>query len=199
QIADARTALSRLPFPQKSLGLEFQRYLLPSSLIQSTAAPVRSRAKRMIQGKLTVEQVARALYGYVAGLPPPQSGEGKGDALSVVTSGHGSRAGKTRTLVALLRAVGVPARVVGGIRLGATAKKRTTISWVEALVGEVWVPMDPTGGYFAWLPNTYLALYRNDLPLLIHTKQVPVEYGFVIRQITRSEAFVADQPHARYS
>jgi transglutaminase-like putative cysteine protease len=112
----------------------------------------------------------RALYIYVADLPTVPSGEGKGDALSVVTAGRGSRAGKTRALVALLRSVGVPARVVGGIRLGDTPKKRTTISWVEALVGETWAPMDPTDGYFAWLPNTHLALYRNDLPLLIHTK-----------------------------
>ncbi len=141
-----------------------------------------------------IEQVMRALYVYVADLPTVPSSEGKGDALSVVTAGRGSRAGKTRALVALLRSVGVPARVVGGIRLGDTSKKHTTISWVEALVGETWAPMDPTGGYFAWLPNTHLALYRNDLPLLIHTKRVPVEYSFTIRQITRGEAFAADQP-----
>jgi hypothetical protein len=99
--------------------------------------------------------------------------------------------GKTRALVALLRAAGIPARIVGGIRLGDSARKRTTISWVEARVGDAWVPMDPTAGYFAWLPNTYLALYRNDLPLLIHTRKVPVEYAFFIRPVSRNAVLPA--------
>jgi hypothetical protein len=115
----------------------------------------------------------------------------KNDALSVITRERGSRVGKTRALVALLRAVGIPARVVGGIRLGDTAHKQTTITWVEAWVGDTWIPMDPATSYFAWLPNTYLALYRDDLPLLIHTRTVPVEYTFFIRQVPRSATFPA--------
>jgi len=59
--------------------------------------------------------------------------------------------------------------------------------------------MDPTDGYFAWLPNTHLALYRNDLPLLIHTKRVPVEYGLLSARLTRGEAFAADQPSVQNS
>jgi len=62
------------------------------------------------------------------------------------------------------------------------------------LIGETWVPMDPAEGYFAWLPNTYLALYRNDLPLLIHTRRVPVEYTFFIRQLTRTAALATGHP-----
>ncbi len=198
QIADASAVLPPLPFPQPPSTPELQRYLAPSPLIQSTTSLVQNRARRLIpkkstRGPTTVEQVTRALYTYVASLSGTQSSESKSDALTVITSGSGSRVGKTRALVALLRSVGIPARIVGGIRLGDTAKKRTTISWVEAMIGEAWVPLDPTGGYFAWLPNTYLALYRNDLPLLIHTKHVPVEYAFTIRQLTRSEALAADQ------
>jgi hypothetical protein len=125
-------------------------------------------------------------------LPSPELGSEKSDALTVLKGERGGRAGKTRALVALLRAVGIPARVVGGIRLGDTTRKRTTISWAEALIGDTWVPLDPAGGHFAWLPNTYLALYRNDLPLLIHSRQVPVEYTFFIHQTTRNAAFAAD-------
>lgn len=198
QIADARSELPQVPFPTKPPFAK-SRYLQPSPSIQSDTPQIRTQAKRLTKGKTTLPQVVHALYSHIAALPAAPSGEGGDDALAVLTTGRGGRAGKTRALVALLRASGVPARVVGGIRLGDSAKKRTTISWAEALLGETWVPMDPAGGYFAWLPNTYLALYRNDLPLLVHTRQVPVEYSFTIRQVTRSEALVAGQPVARES
>jgi hypothetical protein len=124
-----------------------------------------------------------------------------GPAQGVLSEGRRARGNQVD--IELARAAGPRRRRtdadLGGIRLGDTPKKRTTISWVEALVGETWAPMDPTDGYFAWLPNTHLALYRNDLPLLIHTKRVPVEYGFAIRQITQGEAFAADQPSVQNS
>lgn len=200
QIADARTELPVLPFPSTTIASEFSQYLLPSTLIQSDAPAIHAHAQRLVQGQNQVAQVVQTLYAYIAALPQPDMEKienEKSDALSVLTAGRGSRAGKTHALVALLRAAGIPARVVGGIRLGDTARKRTTISWAEALIGSTWVPMDPAGGYFAWLPNTYLALYRNDLPLLIHTRQVAVEYTFFIRQLTRSAALAADQPPAQ--
>ncbi|MBI3801757.1 MAG: hypothetical protein HY268_32910 [Deltaproteobacteria bacterium] len=193
QIADARTAVLPVPFPLKGIAPEFKSYLSLSSLIQSDAAMVRARAQRLVLGSRQADQAVWALYQHVAAFAAPNVGNEKNDALAVITAQRGSRFGKTRALVALLRAAGIPARVVGGIRLGDTARKRTTISWAEALIGDTWVPMDPTGGYFAWLPNTYLALYRNDLPLLIHTRQVPVEYTFFIRQLTRTAALATDR------
>ncbi len=66
--------------------------------------------------------------------------------------------------------------------------------WAEAFVGRRWVPLDPAGGYLGWLPNTYLALYRNDLPLLGHTRQVSVDYSFVIRRLSPSAALDIDAP-----
>lgn len=198
QIADARSELPQLPLPAKSPP-EQARYLQPSLAIQSNASSIRNLVKRLHKGEATLPRVVRALYHHVAALPAAPESEDGNDALAVLTAGQGGRAGKTRALVALLRASGIPARVVGGIRLGDSAKKRTTISWAEAWLGTTWVPMDPAGGYFAWLPNTYLALYRNDLPLLVHTRQVPVEYSFTIRQVTRSEALVAGQPAAHES
>ncbi len=196
QIADARTRLPVAPFPLTTIPSGLRQYLLPSALIQSDTPQVHARAQRLVQGSKRVDQAMWVLYQHVAALPTPKTGNEKSDALSVLKAEHGGRFGKTRALVALLRAAGIPARVVGGIRVGDTAQKRTTISWTEALVGDTWVPMDPSGGYFAWLPNTYLALYRNDLPLLIHTRRVPVEYTFFIRQTTRTAVFATDQPAA---
>lgn len=186
QIVDAGTTVPTVEFPPTDTPLTLQSYLAPSAQIQSDAEAVRVQAAALTQASTRTGQAVWSMYQYVSTLLPPETGREKNDALSVINAGRGGRVGKTRALVALLRAVGVPARIVGGIRLGDTARKRTTISWVEAHIGDSWVPMDPTAGYFAWLPNTYLALYRNDLPLLIHTRKVPVEYIFFIRPVSRN-------------
>ncbi|NOT58390.1 MAG: hypothetical protein HOP18_27660 [Deltaproteobacteria bacterium] len=186
QIADTTKEVPRVPFPLSRDQSSRRAYLNPSPFIQSDQPTVHAHAQQVIRGAGRADLVLRALHQYVAALPSPKEASEKNDALSVITNARGSRMGKTRALVALLRAVGIPARIVGGIRLGDTAHKRTTISWVEAWVGDTWVPMDPAAGYFAWLPNTYLALYRDDLPLLIHTRTVPVTYTFFIRQVPRS-------------
>lgn len=189
QIADTAKDVAPARFP---FSVEYpvrQSYLKPSRFIQSDSPVVQEKAQQMVRGVARADHVLWALYSSVAALPSPTEATEKNDALGVITHARGNRMGKTRALVALLRAVGIPARIVGGMRLGDTARKRTTISWVEAWVGDTWVPMDPAGGYFAWLPNTYLALYRGDLPLLIHTRTVPVTYTFFIRQVPRSATF----------
>jgi transglutaminase-like putative cysteine protease len=189
QIADTTKEVPRVPFPLSQHQSSRRAHLNPSQFIQSDQPTVHAQAQQVIRGADRADLILRALYQYVAALSSPKETSEKNDALSVITNARGSRMGKTRALVALLRALGIPARIVGGIRLGDTAHKRTTISWVEAWVGDTWVPMDPAAGYFAWLPNTYLALYRDDLPLLIHTRTVPVTYTFFIRQVPRSATF----------
>jgi transglutaminase-like putative cysteine protease len=193
QIADLRINVPTVPFPIPALVSGVEQYLRPSPLIQSDAQPVRSLARRLTQDSKEAGQAVRALYRHVMVLRAPDTGREKSDALSVLLTERGGRIGKTRALVALLRAVGIPARVVGGMRLGDAAYKRTTIAWVEAFIGDTWVPMDPTEGHFAWLPHSYLALYRDDLPLLTHTRQTAVTYSFSIRQLTRTAAFSTEQ------
>jgi hypothetical protein len=191
QITDTAKDVPSAPFPLPQQHPSLRSYLSPSQFIQSDMPLVQEKARRLIHEVHRADHVLWSLYQYAAKLPSPGETSEKNDALSVMTNERGSRVGKTRTLVALLRAVGIPARIVGGMRLGDTARKRTTITWVEAWVGNAWVSMDPAAGYFAWLPNTYLALYRDDLPLLVHTRTVPVEYTFFIRQVPRSATFLA--------
>jgi 7 transmembrane helices usually fused to an inactive transglutaminase/Transglutaminase-like superfamily len=186
QIVDTTKTVPPVPFPLSQDLTSLRSYLSPSPLIQSDMPVVQEKARQIIRGADRTDHVLWALYQYATTLSSPKEEDEKNDALNVITHERGSRVGKTRALVALLRAVGIPARVVGGIRLGDTAHKQTTITWVEAWVGDTWIPMDPAAGYFAWLPNTYLALYRDDLPLLIHTRTVPVGYTFFIRQVPRS-------------
>ena len=192
QMTDASTPVPQHPFPFQNIDPEAIPYLAASEMIQSDMPQVQQRAWRIVKGETRLDQAAFALYQAIGGFVSPGGKTVHNDALSVLIAEQGGRSGKTRALVALLRAVRIPARVVGGIRLGDARHTQTTLYWAEAFLGDVWVPMDPSSGYFGWLPNTYLALYRNDLPLLVHTQHVSVSYAFVIRPMTRSAAFSTD-------
>src|SRR6185503_18154530 len=115
------------------------------------------------------------------------------DAANVLAARRGTSLGRARALVALLRAIGVPARLVGGLRLADQGEKRATNSWVEAWVGGTWLPLDPAGGFFGTLPNSYLAFYRGDLPLIVHSKGLALEYTFTARQATQRAVEEGDE------
>ena len=212
QIAEVRTVLPQHAFPFQTVAAEALPYLAPSEMIQSDMPQVQQRAWQIVGHARRLDRALEALYDYVAGFAAARPGDTARDALAVLSAERGGRAGKARALVAVLRAVGIPARMVGGIRLGDETRNvspephepvdtfpvfrraRTTMYWAEAFVGRSWVPLDPAGGYLGWLPNTYLALYRNDLPLLGHTRQVSVDYSFVIRRLSPSAALDIDAP-----
>jgi hypothetical protein len=162
--------------------------LQPSALVQSADADLKRRGRDLVKEAHTLEAAAWALFQYTAAFVRAGTGEAKEDALAVLRQERGSSTGKARLLTALLRSIGVPARLVGGLRLEDATKKRATISWVEAYLGDGWVPLDPGGGYFGWVPNQYLALYRGDLPLIVHSAGVDFEYDFLLHRTSRETA-----------
>lgn len=82
------------------------------------------------------------------------------DALLALVNREGTEAAKEALLVTLLRAAGVPARIVHGLELRQDAKPRER-TWSEAWVNGAWVPMS-TGpeGFFARRPENFLVLGR---------------------------------------
>ncbi len=171
-----------------------RRYLQPSDLVQSNDAEIRRRARELTRDSRTVEAAAWALFQYASSVVQSgPAGEAKQDALRVLREQRGNTGGKARLLAALLRSIGIPARLVGGLKLEDAKKKRATISWVEAKVGGQWVPMDPGGGYFSWLPNQYLTLYRGDLPLIAHSAGLDLQYDFIVHRISRETALARSE------
>src|SRR5438128_5871295 len=128
--------------------------LAPTPHIQSDAPEVRRRAQRIVGRATRLDEVIWSLYQYTAAFLPAADPPGPQDAVTVLAARRGTSLGRARTLTALLQAVGVPARLVGGLRLGGTPEKRATNSWVEAWTGKEWVPLDPAGGYFGTLPTS---------------------------------------------
>jgi len=172
-----------------------RRYLQASEMVQSNDPEIRRRARELTREARTVNAAAWVLFQYTSSFVQTGPGGGaKEDALTVLREQRGNTGGKARLLAALLRSIGIPARLVGGLKLEDSKKKRTTISWVEAKVGGQWVPLDPGGGYFAWLPNQYLTLYRGDLPLIVHSAGLPLQYDFVVHRISRETVLAHADP-----
>ena len=162
--------------------------LAATALVQSDDAEIRRRAREITADTTSPDAAAWALFQYASAGIQTGPGEPRADAKGVLTNQRGNSTGKARLLAALLRSIGVPARIVGGLRLEDARRKRATISWVEAQIGEEWVPLDPGGTHFGWLPHDYLAIYRGDYPLIVHTAGLELEYGFIVRQVTREAA-----------
>jgi len=110
---------------------------------------------------------------------PQRPFKGTTDALTALRLGEASCNGKSRLFVALARAAGIPARLVGGLILESTTKK-TSHQWAEAYLGGHWVPFDSTNDHFAQLPERYLALYYGDEALFRHSADINFNYRFEI-------------------
>ena len=82
---------------------------------------------------------------------------GSDDAILTLAAREGSPRGRTLLFVTLLRAAGIPARVVQGLQLRNQTADPT--QWAEARIGDVWVPLSPAHGFFAERPEGLVALH----------------------------------------
>ncbi|WP_281558932.1 sugar-transfer associated ATP-grasp domain-containing protein [Thalassomonas sp. RHCl1] len=123
-----------------------------------------------------LQQSLQAIYDYTSELETLPF-KGTTSSLTALRLGAASCNGKSRLFVSLVRGLGIPARLVGGVVLN-EVKKRTSHQWVEVFIQGYWIPFDPTNGYFAELPGHYLELYRGDQSLFKHTANIQFDYQF---------------------
>ncbi|MBI5508234.1 MAG: transglutaminase [Deltaproteobacteria bacterium] len=166
-------------------------YLKPEKDIQVDAAEIRQRLTEIgaDQGSL----VARldAIFRATSAMPQ-RPFKGVTDALTALRLGEASCNGKSRLFVALSRATGIPARLVGGLIMQ-SGVRRVSHQWAEAYVGGHWVPFDATNKHFATLPEHYLTLYYGDEVLYRHTKDINFDYRYVV------ETMLVPSPKAKAS
>jgi len=154
-------------------------YLRPEKEIQVDAPEIQATLRRIGADAGTLLQRIRRIYDLTSGLTP-RAFRGTTDALSALRLGEASCNGKSRLFVALARATGIPARLVGGLILTGGPKK-TSHQWVEAYVAGHWVPFCPTNHHFAELPQHYLTLYYGDETLFKHSAEINFDYRFESR------------------
>ena len=148
----------------------------PTEVIQSESEEIRSLAESLMPKNHRLLGYLKNIFGYVEKLGF-KAFKGTTDALTAFRLGEASCNGKSRLLVALLRARRIPARLVGGLVM-TVGTKRTSHQWVEVLVGGRWVPMDPTNHHFAEIPEYYLTVYRGDRVFFKHSADIGFKYEF---------------------
>lgn len=157
-----------------------REYLQPTEDIQVDAPEVRERLRTIGADRGPLGERVRRIYDDTEALGF-RTFKGTTDALTALRLGEASCNGKSRLFVALARASGVPARLVGGLVLE-PGSKRTSHQWVEVYLAGHWVPFDPTNHHYAALPGHYLTLYRGDEALFRHTGEINFDYMFTTRE-----------------
>ncbi|MCX7966125.1 MAG: transglutaminase-like domain-containing protein [Syntrophorhabdaceae bacterium] len=108
---------SRTGFPLKSLPSDTTIFLKPTKMVQSDAPEIVSLSRQLTQTAETQYQAVTAIMNYIADnikytYNPPQY-----DAVYTLKTKTGNCQNLAHLSMALLRAAGIPARIVGGITL----------------------------------------------------------------------------------
>lgn len=132
----------------------------------------------------------RTIFGYAADEIALVEGESD-DPLLALIAREGSAEGKARLLVTLVRAAGQASRVVYGLELSEGSDPRPEV-WAEVAVGQFWLPMSPSSGFFGTRPPNLLALRRGDPELVRGTGLAALSSQYrSLRQRLSSEELAA--------
>ncbi len=144
------------PFPLGAVDPSAQDYLLSTEQVPSNDARIRAKAKELTAGVKTEFDAVQRILAWVIDhttyvLTPPQY-----DAMYTFETGKGNCQNYSHLAAALLRAVGIPARIVNGVTLKRTYDAKTEYgkltfgmaqgrhSWIDVYFPDLgWVPFDP--------------------------------------------------------
>jgi len=155
--SELTTLTSTAPFPLGSLADQEAGYLKPTELVQSSDAAIHRLARQLTADATNEHQAVMAVTNWVADnikytFNPPQY-----DAAYTLTTKSGNCQNFAHLSIALLRSLGIPARIVGGITLKDSWKvpidARNSIvqsmgqgghAWLEVWFPDLgWLPYDP--------------------------------------------------------
>ncbi len=191
-ISRIKSARIRFLFSNETVAREdypesLQNYLKNTDLIQINSLLIKNKLKELTRDKYSLYEKIRAIHNFVVKDIRYVNFSGGLDAESTLQLLEASCNGKSRLYVAMVRLLGVPARVVGGVILNRSPKK-TTHQWVEVYINGHWVPFCPTNNYFAELPLRYILLYYGDEVLFKHSSQVGFTYRFSFEKVNIPKA-----------
>ncbi|UCE67200.1 MAG: transglutaminase domain-containing protein [Candidatus Zixiibacteriota bacterium] len=140
---------------------EMKPYLASSVYIQSDAEEIKSLAADIIGDEKNSWEAAKKINQWVFDNIEKQFTPDFSNALQTLQTKQGDCGEHSALTVALLRAVGIPARPVAGLVYWPPGEGFGYHAWVEVFVGE-WVMMDPSWGEDIVNP-AHIALTTGDL------------------------------------
>jgi hypothetical protein len=151
-------------------------------------AELTETARRLTAGLTRPGDQAEVLFRFVDQEVAPEPSI-SGEALSAaecLRSGSGDSGGKSRLLVALLRNRGIPARVVTGLTLTRGTEQQSH-HWVEAWLGDHWLPMCPFYHHYGSVPSSYLVFGFGDLAVVRGRHVSDLESAFLVEHVSPEE------------
>jgi hypothetical protein len=129
--------------------------------IPSDNPKIITKAKEIVQGSNTVFEVTKKVCDWVFNnIEYELLG---GEAVEVLESGEGDSGSKAQLTIAMLRSLGIPARVVGGLLYGNLYDNNFGQHyWVEVWIGQKggWIMIDPTTGESDKFSPLHISLWR---------------------------------------
>ena len=120
---------------------------------------------RLSKDTASADELIDKLFDYVSNNIRIKKHAGS-DSEKALAQKTASEHGMINALIALLRTAHLPARLVTGVNLQASASLQP-FYWVEVYDSETWIPLDPVHGYLRNLPAFYIPLRKGDEPLII--------------------------------
>ncbi len=171
----------KLPIPA-TINPGLSQYLDKTELIQVGHKDILKQLSALgIDRNSDMIEAITAIYKYISEDIETTGFSGKTDAITTLHLQEASCNGKSRLFVAMLRTLGIPSRLVGGLIMR-PGIKTITHQWLEVLIGDQWVTMDPTNKHFAVMPKHYLITYYGDEPFFKRTSNVNFKYTFNIER-----------------
>ena len=146
---------STAPFPLKDIDAKEKRFLASTPLTQAEHPGIKELADSLAKGARTEEAAVIQILNWVVDNVKYTTNPPQYDAVYTLNTGTGNCQNFSHLSIALLRAVGIPARVVGGITLSKSWKvplKNGTLiqsigqgghAWLEVYYPDIgWVPYD---------------------------------------------------------
>jgi len=175
------------PIAGKQRAKLLQECLASTDQIQAAAPLMQQKAHELTKDITNPDKKVDAIYEFCAYRILNNYVPGTVDAITALTNGASDCGGKSRLMVALCRACGIPARVIGGLILNESVKRESHV-WVEAWQNGRWVPYCPLNGRYQIMPSDYLLLYRGDYPLIRHRYMDNLNYSFTIFRVAAFES-----------
>jgi transglutaminase-like putative cysteine protease len=132
--------------PQRSFRADHARDLRVEPLLEVEEPAVKALAIRLRAGDPDPRRVAAALSRWIADSISHDAVDGRPSALEAIRSRSGDARRHTNLFVALSRSLGMPARRVSGVLVRGESVRPW--QWAEVLLGDTWVPADPSLGAF---------------------------------------------------
>ncbi|MFH1943488.1 MAG: transglutaminase-like domain-containing protein [bacterium] len=151
-----KTLESSAGFPLTNLPNDVKEYLSATDQVQRNDPRIQEKAKELVRGVKTefdaVQRILTWVVDHMRYVTPPE----QYDALYAFENGKGNCQNYSHLTAALLRAVGIPVRIINGVTLKQPYTVRTNEgdftfkmgqgrhSWIEVFFTDLgWIPFDP--------------------------------------------------------